>query len=82
MTETYSNLGELLVTDTTHHIREDNFPSYDDMYKIFNTYYFPLDDEYLQVYHNIKKSGIHIVVSLPTLFPYDDVAQWCFKKFN
>jgi hypothetical protein len=70
------------VTDTTHHIREDSFPSYDDIYKIFNVEYFPLHDEDLEVYQNVKKSGIHIVVSPPTLFPYDDVSQWCFKKFN
>jgi hypothetical protein len=43
------------VIDTTHHIREDSFPKYDEIYKIFNTVYFPLDDEDLEVYQNIRR---------------------------
>jgi len=34
------------------------------------------------VYQNIHKSSIHLVVARPTLFPYNEVDQWCFKKFD
>jgi hypothetical protein len=54
---------EALVTDTNHHTGEDHFPGYEEIYRIFNSVYFPMDDEDLEVYQNILKSGIHLVVS-------------------
>jgi len=68
--------------DTNHHIGEDYFLGYEEIYKIFNSTYFPADDENLGVYHNILRTDIHIVVSQPSLFPYNVVVQWCFKKFD
>jgi hypothetical protein len=57
-------------------------PAYEEIYKIFNLGDFPAEDENMEIYQNIQKSGIHLVSSRPTLFPYNEVAQWCFKKFD
>jgi hypothetical protein len=44
---------EVLVMDTTYHIREDHSLRYDDIYRILDTGYFPPEDEDLEVYLNI-----------------------------
>jgi hypothetical protein len=73
---------ELLVTDTTHHIGEYQSLVYDEIYNIFNTGEFSPEDENLEIYQNIQRRGIHLVVSLPPFFPYNKAAQWCFKQFD
>jgi hypothetical protein len=43
---------------------------------------FPQDNEVLEVYQNILKSGIHRVASRPQLFPYNEASHWCLRKFD
>jgi hypothetical protein len=62
---------EVLVIDTTYHTGEDHSLIYDEIYKIFNTGDFPPEDEDLEAYINIQKSGIHLVVAQTTLFTYN-----------
>jgi hypothetical protein len=75
------NPGDVLVTDTSYHTEEYHFPMYNEIYKTLNTGYFSLKDENFEVYQNIQKSGIHHMVSCPTLFPYNDAVKWSFKEF-
>jgi hypothetical protein len=82
MPETSSLQVEVLVTDTTHHTGEDQSLIYDEIYRIFNTGDFSPEDKNLEIYQNIQKSDIHLVVARLTLFPYNEAAQWCFKQFN
>jgi hypothetical protein len=77
-----TNPGSILVTDTTHHTREYHYPRYDEIYKTFNNEDLSPKDEHLIIYQKIYNSGIHHVVACMTLFPCNDVAQWCFKKFD
>jgi hypothetical protein len=72
----------VLVTDTDHHTGEDHFPSYEEIYRIFNSANFPMDDENLGVYQNILRRDIHLVVTRPSLFTYNKATQWCFKQFD
>jgi hypothetical protein len=71
-----------MVKDITHHTSDDHRLRYNKIYRIFNTGYFSPEDKNLEVYQNIKKSNIHLVVARPTLFPYNKVTQWCFNKFE
>jgi hypothetical protein len=43
---------------------------------------FPPEDENLEVYQNIQKSCIHLLVSRPMLFPYNDTTNWCLKHLD
>jgi hypothetical protein len=43
---------------------------------------FPTEDENMEIYQNIQKGDIHLVVVRPTHFPYNEAAQWCFMKFD
>jgi hypothetical protein len=61
--ETSSLPIEALVIDTTPHISEDHSPTYKDIYIIFNSDDFPIEEENMEIYQNIQKSGIHLVVS-------------------
>jgi hypothetical protein len=70
------------VTDTTPHIGEDHSPAYEEIYKIFNSGDFPAKDKNMEIYRNIQKRGIHLVEARPTLFPYNEATQWCFKQFD
>jgi hypothetical protein len=79
---TSSHQGEVLVIDTTYHTVEDQCLGYDEIYRIFNTWDFPLEDNDLEVYQNIKKRGTHLVDAWSTLFPYNETTQWCFKWFD
>jgi len=80
--ETSSHPIEALVTDTNHHTGKDHCPDYEEICKIFNSSYFPMNDEDLEVYQNILKSGIHLVVSRPQIFPYNEATQWFLKQFD
>jgi hypothetical protein len=73
--EASSRQVEVLVTDTTHHTGEDQSLGYDEIYKIFNTGYFPPEDENLEIYQNIQKSDIHLVVARPPIFPYNEASN-------
>jgi hypothetical protein len=61
--ESSSRPVEVLVTDTNHHTGEYHFPGYEEIYKIFNSTYFPADEENLGVYQNILRSDIHLVAA-------------------
>jgi hypothetical protein len=67
------------VTKNSYHTGEDSFPRYDEIYQIFNISNFSSNSEDLGVYQNIQKSGIHLIVAHPTLFPYNEATHWCFK---
>jgi hypothetical protein len=60
----------------------DHFPRYDEIYNIFNIGDFPPEDNNLEVYHNIKKSCIHLIVAHPMLFPYNDATIWCLAHLD
>jgi hypothetical protein len=53
MLETSSCQAEVLVMNTTHHAGEDHNLGYDEIYRMFNIGYFPLEDENMEVYQNI-----------------------------
>jgi hypothetical protein len=63
MSEMPSLPTEALVTDTTPHIGEDHSPTYEDIYIIFNSGDFLVEDENMEIYWKIQKSGIHLVVA-------------------
>jgi hypothetical protein len=58
------NPGDILAIDTNYHNGVDHCPLYDEIYKIFNTRDFPPEDENLEVYQNIQKSCIHLLVAV------------------
>jgi hypothetical protein len=80
--ESSSRPVKTLMTDTIPHTGEDHFPDFEEIYRIFNSTYFPEDNKVLEVYQNILKSGIHLVASRPQLFPYNEATQWCLRKFD
>jgi hypothetical protein len=55
---------------------------YDEIYKIFNNEEFTLEDEYLDAYYNIKRSGIHAIAARPIIFPYNYTSRWCFTHID
>jgi hypothetical protein len=70
------------ISDMSSHDGREHYPRYYDIYDMFqNEKYLP-DDEDIDEYKNIYKSGIHIVVTHPKLFPYNDVAKWCFTHLQ
>jgi hypothetical protein len=73
---------ETLVTNTIPHTGEDHCPNFEEIYRIFDSTYFPQDGEVLEVYQNILKRGIHRVASRPQLFPYNEETHWCLRKFD
>jgi len=64
------------MTDTNPHIDEYHSFVYEEIYKILNSGDFPTEDENLEVYQNIQKGDIHLITTLPTLFPLKKVVQW------
>jgi hypothetical protein len=46
---------------------------------MFQNERFPPDDPDIDEYRNILKSDIHMIVSHPELFPYNDASIWCFS---
>jgi len=56
-------------------------PTYEELYKIFNSSDFPAEDENIEIYHNVQRSRIHLVVAWPNIFPYNEAMQLCFKQF-
>jgi hypothetical protein len=74
--ETSALQVEVLVTNMTYHTSEDHSLRYDEIYIIFNTIYFPPDDEDLEAYQNIQNNEIHLVVVRSGLFPCNEEAQW------
>jgi hypothetical protein len=73
---------DLLLSDTTYFNGMEECPTWSDIYKIFNNEDFPMEDEDLAVYQNIKKSGIYAFVAWPMLFPYNDVVRWVFSHLD
>jgi hypothetical protein len=61
--KTSSRQSEVLVIDTTHHTGEDQSLRSNDIYRIFNTRYYSPKDKNLEIYQNIQKIGIYLVVA-------------------
>jgi hypothetical protein len=40
------------------------------------------EDEDIEEYMNIKLRGVHIVVAHSSIFPYNDIARWCFTNIQ
>jgi len=47
----------------------ENYKGYHDIYHLFQNKEYPSNDEDIDEYKNIRRSGIHIVASHPVLFP-------------
>jgi hypothetical protein len=60
----------------------DVYPTWNDTYKMFVKEDFPRDDEDMVIYQSIKKSGLYIVATRPTILPYNDVVRWVFSHLD
>jgi hypothetical protein len=49
---------------------------------MFSSRYFLEDDPNIRVYQNIKKSGIHAIVSRPVILPYNELTRWAYENVN
>jgi hypothetical protein len=67
------------VSDTNNHDGMEHYLSYAEILDMFQNERFPPDDPDINKYRNILKSDIHMIVSHPKLFPYNDTARWCFS---
>jgi len=52
------------------------------MYKKLLKEDFPLEEDNLGVYRNIRKSGLYAIVSRPSLRPYNDENIWVFSHVD
>jgi hypothetical protein len=43
---------------------------------------FMLEDDDLNVYQNIKKSGLYVVAARPTLMQYNNAKKWVFSHLD
>jgi hypothetical protein len=64
-----NNPDPILITDTSFFNGREHCPRYDEIYHIFHTEDFPFDDEEIDAYHNIRKSGIHTIATHPYVVP-------------
>jgi len=71
-------LGSIIVRNTSFFDGREHCPRYHEIYCIFQNEDYPSDEKEIDVYHNIRRSNIHTLVAHPMLFPYNDVALWCF----
>jgi hypothetical protein len=71
------------ITDTNSHDGRE-IMQYTDIYDMFQNEKYSSDDEDIDKYKNIRKSGIHIVAAHPTFFPtmmlQDGVSLTCRKR--
>jgi hypothetical protein len=67
------------ISDTKKHDGLEHYLIYHDIFYMFHNEVFPPDDTKSDEYINILKNDIHMIVSHPKLFPYNDVARWFFS---
>jgi len=66
-------------TKTNFFDGREHCPRYDEIYRVFHNEYLPFYDKEIDA---ISKSGIHTLATCPMLFPYNDIAWWCFKQLE
>jgi hypothetical protein len=70
------------ITDMSSHDGRENYLRYYEIYDMFQNEKYTSDNEDIDEYKNICKSGIHIVTTHPYIFPYNEVARWCFTHLQ
>jgi hypothetical protein len=66
------------MTDTNFFDEREHFLRYHEIYHIFQNEEYPSDNEDIDEYQIIGRSGIHTLASRRCSSLYNDIAQWCF----